>query len=69
MFLPLCTIVHYTKLVWRRFHAGAIPVSRLDLPKIPYGAFEAAMKEYEEDDNTETDGERGDSDWLGIQIN
>jgi hypothetical protein len=48
--------------VSHRFHAGAIPVSRLDLPKIPYGAFEAAMKEYKEDDNTETDGERGDSD-------
>ncbi|KAF8223720.1 hypothetical protein L208DRAFT_1315412, partial [Tricholoma matsutake] len=44
-----------------RFHAGAILVSRLDLPKIPYGAFEAAMKEDEEDDNTEMDGERGDS--------
>ncbi|KAF8225184.1 hypothetical protein L208DRAFT_1307441, partial [Tricholoma matsutake] len=44
-----------------RFHARAILALRLDLPKIPYGAFEAAMKEYEEDDNTEMDGERGDS--------
>lgn len=60
--LPLCIIVHYTNVISHRFHARAIPVSRLDLPKIPYGAFEAAMKEYEEDDNTETDGEREDSD-------
>ncbi|KAF8228119.1 hypothetical protein L208DRAFT_1293333 [Tricholoma matsutake] len=62
MFLPFYTIAHYTKLVSHRFHARAIPVSRLDLPKIPYGAFEVAMKEYKEDDNTKTDGERGDSD-------
>lgn len=59
MFSPLCTIV--TKLGSHRFHARAILALRLDLPKIPYGAFEAAMKEYEEDDNTEMDGERGDS--------
>ena len=51
-----------TKPVSHRFHARAIPVSRLDLPKIPYHAFEAAMKEYEEDDKTEMDRERGDSD-------
>lgn len=45
-----------------RFHAGALPVSRASAPTIPDEMFHAALKEYEDDPKTETEGENGDSD-------
>ncbi|KAF8152478.1 hypothetical protein B0H34DRAFT_118546 [Crassisporium funariophilum] len=45
-----------------RFNAGAQPISELDLPKISHKAFAAAVKQYLEDDKTDTDGENGPSD-------
>lgn len=48
--------------VFDRFHAGVQPMSTVGLPTIPDSAFKAALKEYEEDPNTDTDGENGDSD-------
>ncbi|GLB45402.1 hypothetical protein LshimejAT787_2200650 [Lyophyllum shimeji] len=45
-----------------RFNAGAQPISELDLPKISASAFAAAVKEYLDDDKTDTDGENGPSD-------
>jgi hypothetical protein len=47
---------------FRRFHAGAQAVSTLGLPVIPDSAFEDALREYEEDLKTDTDGENRDSD-------
>lgn len=44
-----------------RFHAGAMPISRSCAPTISDSAFLAALKEYEDDDKTETEGENGDS--------
>jgi len=37
-------------------------VSSARTPAIPDSAFLAALKEYEDDPNTETEGENGDSD-------
>jgi hypothetical protein len=39
-----------------------MPISTASAPTIPDSAFHAALKEYEEDPKTETDGENGDSD-------
>ncbi|KAJ7671903.1 hypothetical protein B0H17DRAFT_1208833 [Mycena rosella] len=40
-----------------RFHAGVQPISRLTSLSIGFDAFAAAIKEYEEADQTDTDGE------------
>ncbi|KAG5649197.1 hypothetical protein H0H81_005483 [Sphagnurus paluster] len=40
-----------------RLHAGAGPVALNDIPAIPTSAFQAALKEYEEDPDTDEDGE------------
>jgi hypothetical protein len=45
-----------------RFHSGALPISRARVPTIGDAAFHAALKEYEDADMTETDGENGGSD-------
>jgi hypothetical protein len=45
-----------------RFHAGAMPISSVSAPSIPDEVFHAALKEYEDDPRTETEGENGDSD-------
>ena len=45
-----------------RFHAGAQPISSAGAPTISDSAFHAALKDYEEDSETETDGENGDTD-------
>ena len=45
-----------------RFHAGALPISSACVPSILDSAFHAALKEYEEDPQTKSDGENGDSD-------
>jgi hypothetical protein len=44
-----------------RFYAGAQPVSQMTIRTIPTAAFEAAIHEYIENSETETDGECGDS--------
>jgi hypothetical protein len=41
------------------FHAGAQPVSQMTVRTIPTSAFDAAVQEYEENTETDTDGERG----------
>ncbi|KAG6822656.1 hypothetical protein H0H92_013039, partial [Tricholoma furcatifolium] len=40
-----------------RQHAGVEPVALKNEPAIPLSAFEAALKEYEEDNETDEDGE------------
>jgi hypothetical protein len=50
------------KSLFSRFHAGAQPLSTATKPTISDSAFIAALKEYEEEDKTESDGENGDSD-------
>ncbi|KAF8237061.1 hypothetical protein L208DRAFT_1249518 [Tricholoma matsutake] len=45
-----------------RFHAGAQPISTAGAPTISDNAFIAALKEYEDEFQTESDGENGDSD-------
>ena len=45
-----------------RFHSGAQPLSMADRPTISDDVFAAAWKQYIEELETETDGERGDSD-------
>ncbi|KAF8954315.1 hypothetical protein BDZ97DRAFT_1913946 [Flammula alnicola] len=42
-----------------RFHAGAQPLSQVGIRALPTRAFDAAIKEYEEDTTTESDGETG----------
>ncbi|KAG6805409.1 hypothetical protein H0H92_015520, partial [Tricholoma furcatifolium] len=37
-------------------HAGVAPTELQDSPAIPISAFEAALREYEEDDETDDDG-------------
>ena len=43
-----------------RFHAGAQPVSQMTVHTIPTSAFDAAVQEYKENMETDTDGEHGD---------
>ncbi|KAF8229109.1 hypothetical protein L208DRAFT_1402691 [Tricholoma matsutake] len=45
-----------------RFHSGAQPLSMADCPTISDDAFAAALKQYIEESETETNGEHGDSD-------
>ncbi|KAF8239887.1 hypothetical protein L208DRAFT_1385513 [Tricholoma matsutake] len=45
-----------------RFHSGAQPLSMADCPTISNDVFAAALKQYIEELETETNGERGDSD-------
>ena len=45
-----------------RFHAAAQPISQMGIRKLPKSAFDAAIKEYQEDSETETDGESGGTD-------
>ncbi|KAF8220648.1 hypothetical protein L208DRAFT_1332651 [Tricholoma matsutake] len=45
-----------------RFHAGAQLISTAGTPTISDNAFIAALKEYEDESQTESDGENGDSD-------
>jgi len=50
-----------------RHHAGAQPVSTTGVLTIATSRFEAALKEYEEDPNTDADEENGDSDDEGMR--
>jgi hypothetical protein len=52
----------FTYKLCSRFHAGVEPVSTIGFPIIPDSAFDAAMQEYIDDPDTDTDGENGDSD-------
>jgi hypothetical protein len=45
-----------------RFHAGAQPISTAGALIISDNAFIATLKEYEDESQTESDGENGDSD-------
>lgn len=51
---------HWLSSLYNRFHAGAQPVSHLKTRTISTTAFNAAIKEYEGDSNSESDGETGD---------
>ena len=58
-----CSILaNYFCTLTGRFHAGAQPISTTGIPTISDSAFEAALKEYEEDSVTESDGENGETD-------
>ncbi|KAF8804477.1 hypothetical protein BYT27DRAFT_7225209 [Phlegmacium glaucopus] len=57
--LPNILIKFYNR---GRFHAGAQPISAAGAPTISDTAFYAALKEYEDESQTESDGENGDSD-------
>ncbi|KAF8223383.1 hypothetical protein L208DRAFT_1317082 [Tricholoma matsutake] len=46
---------------WGRFHSGAQALSTADHPTISDDAFAAALKQYIDESETETDGERGNS--------
>lgn len=43
-----------------RFHSGAQPISSASTSAVSTNAFAAALKEYEEESQTESDGENGD---------
>ncbi|KAF8232975.1 hypothetical protein L208DRAFT_1269313, partial [Tricholoma matsutake] len=47
---------------WGRFHSGAQQLSTADHPTISDDVFVAALKQYIDESETKTDGERGDSD-------
>lgn len=42
------------------FHSGAQPISSNKIPSLSWVAFDAAIKEYEDDSATEDDGEDGE---------
>ena len=44
-----------------RFHTGARPISQMGIRKLPKSAFDATIKEYQEDSEMETGGESGDT--------
>jgi hypothetical protein len=56
--------LHYLRifLMVYRFHTAAQPISQMGIRKLPKSAFDAAIKEYQEDSETETDGESGGTD-------
>ena len=58
------SIAEYNKLAnhFCRFHAGAQLISTAGILTISDSAFKAALREYEEDSETETDGENGETD-------
>ncbi|KAJ6489148.1 hypothetical protein DFH09DRAFT_378989 [Mycena vulgaris] len=43
-----------------RFHSGAQPIAPVKTASLSKAVLDAALKEYDEDDNTETDGEDGE---------
>ncbi|KAJ7024229.1 hypothetical protein C8F04DRAFT_1303043 [Mycena alexandri] len=45
-----------------RFHSGAQPITEVSTAVLPKDLLNAALKEWEEDSNTETDGEHSDAD-------
>ena len=54
----LCLIHSLT--VVSSFHSGAQPITPATTTAVSANAFAAALKEYEEDSETETDGEGGE---------
>lgn len=47
-------------LLSHRFHSGAQPITPVVTTAVSTSAFTAAIKEYEDNTDTETDGEDGD---------
>ena len=60
-------IIHYFFcLIVNSFsiHAGAAPKAWADVPIIPFSALNAAIKEYEDDEETEDNGGDGELIWM-----
>jgi hypothetical protein len=45
---------------WLSFHSGAQPITSVVTAAVSAGAFAAALKEYEDNSETDTDGEDGE---------
>jgi hypothetical protein len=55
------SFLQYTDLTVCSFHSGAQPIAPLvSTSALSTAALDAAVREYDEDENTETDGENGD---------